>query len=226
MTRIRLKNLWHVRQGCLLVAALALVYTGQTHAQSTLTLNGNVQITSCYLRVALGSGATGSGTGATSATFAIPTVQNSSPTTQAALGAALTSVSRFTVGLASAVGATGGCTLPGNWNTAFLTPTPVTTISGRQLLPIGTSTATGVAMELYSFLPDGTPVRTINSYPASGINVSYAGANNTSAQTGLDAAAVTATQTFGVALIKTVGAGTALTSGTINGTVTVSYALF
>ena len=224
MTRIRPKNLRQVRQGCLLVAALALVYTGQTHAQSTLTLNGNVQLTSCYLRVALGSGARVSGARGTSATFAIPTVQNSSPTTQAALGAALTSVSKFTVGLASADA--GGCALPGNWNTAFSTPTPVTTISGRQLLPIGTSTATGVAMELYSFLPDGTPVRTINSYPSSGLNVSYAGANNTSAQTGLDAAAVTATQTFGVALIKTVGAGTALTSGTINGIVTVSCALF
>jgi hypothetical protein len=78
-------------------------------------------------------------------------------------------------------------------------------------------------MELYSYSADGTTqVKTINSYAAT----TYSGTNYTSAQTSLAAVATTATQTFGVALIKTAAAGTALGSGTINGVVTVSYALF
>jgi hypothetical protein len=78
-------------------------------------------------------------------------------------------------------------------------------------------------MELYSYSADGlTQVRAINSYAAT----TYSGANNTSVQTNLAAVSTANTQTFGVALVKTAAANTALGAGAIAGIVTVSYALF
>ena len=100
------------------------------------------------------------------------------------------------------------------------------TINGRALLPV-TGGAGGFGLELNSYDAAGsTLVRAIGSYPASGLGVTYAGANNTSAQTGLDAVAMSATQTFGVGMVKNVAAGTAITSGSLSASVTVSYAVF
>ena len=219
----------HVRLGSYLVAAFALSHTGQAQAQvnnSALTVTGTIVTTSCYVKIALGSGATAnaSGTGSSTGSVALATdLQNNLTTTTAGAGTALTAVTKFSVGLTSASAGNLQCTGPNYWNTAFLSSTPITSLSGKALLPTTGSVATGLAMELYSYSADGlTQVRAINSYAAT----TYSGANNTSVQTNLAAVSTANTQTFGVALIKTAASGTALTSGTITGVVTVSYALF
>jgi hypothetical protein len=82
-------------------------------------------------------------------------------------------------------------------------------------------------MELYSYDAAGTTlVQTITTYPAAATGVTYTGGTNVSSQTGLPTVPVASAQTFGVALVKTAAASTALTAGTITGVVTVSYALF
>lgn len=211
------------------LALIAMGYTGQAQAQnaSTVTLTGSVTLTTCFVKIATGSGASGGGTGNTSHTFALPTIQNNVTTTSANRGGTLGAVTKFTVGLASSSGGSGTCAIPGTWNTAFSTAGALDTgIAGRPLLPV-TGGALGFGLELTSYDAAGSNlVRAISSYPASGRGVTYAGANNTSAQTGLDAVAMTATQTFGVGMVKNVGAGTAITSGSLSASVTVSYAVF
>ncbi len=211
------------------LALIAMGYTGQAQAQnaSTVTLTGSVTLTTCFVKIATGSGASGGGTGNTTHTFAIPTVQNNVTTTNASRGGALGGVTKFTVGLASSSGGSGTCGIPGTWNTAFSTAGTVdTSIGGRAFLPV-TGGAAGFGLELSSYDAAGSNlVRAISSYPASGLGVRYAGANNTSAQTGLDAAAMTATQTFGVGMVKTLAANSAITSGSLSASVTVSYAVF
>ena len=211
------------------LALIAMGYTGQAQAQnaSTVTLTGSVTLTTCFVKIATGSGAAGGGTGNTAHAFTIPTVQNNVTTTNATRGGALGAVTKFTVGLASTSGGSSTCAIPGTWNTAFSTAGTVdNSINGRAFLPV-TGGAAGFGLELSSYDAAGsTLVRAIGSYPASGLGVTYAGANNTSAQTGLDAVAMTATQTFGVGMVKNVAAGTAITSGSLSASVTVSYAVF
>jgi len=211
------------------LALMAMGYTGHAQAQnaSTVTLTGSVTLTTCFVKIATGSGAAGGGTGNTAHTFALPTIQNNVTTTNANRGGSLGAVTKFTVGLATSSGGSGTCAIPGNWNTAFSTAGTVDgTINNRALLPV-TGGAAGFGLELNSYDAAGSNlVRAISSYPASGLGVTYAGANNTSAQTGLDAVAMNATQTFGVAMVKTVPAATAITSGALSASVTVSYAVF
>ena len=205
--------------------ALAALAGSQTvYAQAndaTLTITGTVQTTSCFLRIAAGTGDAGTGTSGTTASIKAPTVVSTAATTSAAPGFVLSPISKFTVGLAATSGSTvAGCTGPSTWNTAFSTATPIT-VGTKQLLPL-TGTGAGAALELYSFSADGaTQVQAISSYAAP----TYA-ASNTSSQTGLASVAPDKTQTFGVALVKTAATNTALTAGAIAGVVTVSYALF
>lgn len=215
----------NTRLAYLAFAAVAFSQTGFAQVNdSQLTITGTVTSTSCYVKIAAGLGASGTGTGSTAATIVAPTVQVGTANTAAAAGTVLSPVVKFTVGLAAGLNTT-ACTGPSSWNTTFATSSPITTVTGRQFLP-ATGTGTGAAMELYSYSADGsTLTQTITSYPASGASVTY-GANNISAQTGLVSVATSATQTFGVALVKTAGIGTALGAGTIVGTVTVNYALF
>ena len=207
--------------------ALAALAGSQTvYAQAndaTLTITGTVQTTSCFLRIAAGTGASGTGTSALTASITAPTVVATSATQSAAAGFVLSPVSKFTVGLAASSGTTvAGCAGPTTWNTAFSTASPITSVSGRAFLPLTAGGGTGAALELYSFGADGaTQVQAISSYGAP----TYA-ASNTSSQTGLASVAPDKTQTFGVALVKTAATNTALTAGAIAGVVTVSYALF
>jgi len=214
---------------CSTLALMAMGYTGHAQAQnaSTVTLTGNVTLTSCFVKIATGSGTSGGGTGNTVQTFAMPTVQNNVTSTNANRGGALSNTTKFTVGLASASGGSGTCSIPGNWNTAFSTASTVdTSLSGRGLLPV-TGGAAGFGLELTAWDAGGTTsIKAISSYPTAGSGVTYSGTNNTSSQTGLDAVANTATQTFGVTMIKNVAAGTPITSGSLSASVTVSYALF
>lgn len=208
------------------LVVLVMGHSSQAQAQSTLTLSGNVSITTCFVKVALGSGASGGGVGSSTPTFAIPAVQNSAPTTSAIRGASLNSVTKFTVGLASSAGGSGTCTVGSNWNTAFALASPDTSISGRQLIPV-TGGATGIGLELSSWSADGATLKqAISSYPAAATGVSFSGANNTSSQTGLDAVATTASQTFGVTVIKTAANGAAIGSGALSANLTLSYAVF
>ena len=89
------------------LALIAMGYTGQAQEQnaSTVTLTGSVKLTTCFVKIATGSGAAGGGTGNTAHTFTIPTVQNNVTTTSATRGGALGAVTKFTVGLASSSGA-------------------------------------------------------------------------------------------------------------------------
>jgi type 1 fimbria pilin len=209
----------------LVLAVLAIGYAGQAQAQSALTLGGNVTVTTCLVKVALGSGASGTGTGTATPSFAIATVQNSSPTTSASRGSTLNSVTKFTVGLTGS-GGTGTCAASGTWNTVFALASPDNTISGRPLIPV-TGGAAGVALELTSWSSDGgTQKQAISSYPTATRDVTYSGASNISSQTGLDAVAMSATQTFGVTMIKTAANGVALTSGVVNASVTLGYTVF
>jgi hypothetical protein len=210
--------------------ALAAVAGSQAvHAQvndSTLTITGTVVTTSCYLKIQAGTGASGGGSGALTASIATPQVQSTANTTLAVAGAVLSPVVQFTVGLASASGGSSTCTGPASWNTTFATASPITSVSGRQFLP-ATGLGTGAAMELYSYSADGlTQRQAIATYPSSGSTVTYSGSTNVSGQTGLASVATTATQTFGVAMVKTASANTALGAGTIIGIVTVGYVLF
>jgi len=209
--------------------ALAAVAGSQAvHAQvndSTLTITGTVVTTSCYLKILAGTGAAGGGSGALTASIAAPQVQSTATTTSAVAGAVLSPVVQFTVGLASASGGTSTCTGPSSWNTTFATASPLT-VAGKALLP-QTGAGTGAAMELYSYSADGlTQKQAIGSYPASGATVTYSGATNVSGQTGLASVANTATQTFGVAMVKTAATTVALGAGSIIGIVTVGYVLF
>ena len=203
------------------VAGSQAVYAQANDA--TLTITGTVQTTSCFLRIAAGTGDAGGGTSGTTASISAPRVVATSATQSAAAGFVLSPISKFTVGLAATSGATAaGCTGPSTWNTAFSTATPITSVSGRQFLPLSAGGGTGAALELYSFSADGaSQVQAISSYVAP----TY-GALNISSQTGLVSVAPTATQTFGVALVKTAAANTQLGAGNIAGVVTVSYALF
>lgn len=195
---------------------------------ATLTITGNVVTTSCAVRIAGGAGSTNNsaGNGAATASITAPTVTGTAATTSAAPGIVLSPVVKFTVGLTSAVGASTACTGPTSWNTAFLAPSQITSVAGRAFLPV-TGTGTGAAMELYSYDSTGNTLQqTITNYPTAATGVTYNGGTNTSSQTGLAAVPVANAQTFGVALVKTAAAATALGAGTIIGTVTVSYALF
>ena len=224
MKTLSTKMLRNTRVAYFALAALAgsqAVYAQASDA--TLTITGTVQTTSCFLRIAAGTGASGTGTSALTASIKAPTVVADSATQSAAAGFVLSPVSKFTVGLAASSGSTvAGCTGPSTWNTDFSTATPITSVSGRQFLPLSAGGGTGAALELYSFSADGaTQVKAISSYAAP----TY-GASNLSSQTGLVSVATTATQTFGVALVKTAAANTQLGAGAIAGIVTVSYALF
>jgi hypothetical protein len=212
-------------------ALAALAGSQAVYAQdATLTITGNVTTTSCAVRIAGGFGSTNNaaGTGAATASITAPTVIGTTTTTSAAPGAVLSPIVKFTVGLTSAVGAAAACTGATNWNTAFTTATPLTVagLANRTFLPF-TGTGSGAAMELYSYDAAGTTlVQTITAYPAAATGVTYTGGTNVSSQTGLPTVPVASAQTFGVALVKTAAANTALTAGTITGVVTVSYALF
>jgi hypothetical protein len=213
------------------LALAALAGSQAVYAQdATLTITGNVTTTSCAVRIAGGFGSTNNaaGTGAITASITAPTVLGTATTTSAAPGVVLSPIVKFTVGLTSAVGAATACAGATNWNTAFTTATPLTVagLANRTFLPF-TGTGTGAAMELYSYDAAGTTlVQTITTYPAAASGVTYTGGTNLSSQTGLAAVPVASAQTFGVALVKTATATTALGAGTIVGTVTVSYALF
>ena len=224
MKTLSTKMTRNTRVAYLALAALAgsqAVYAQANDA--TLTITGTVQTTSCFLRIAAGTGDAGGGTSGTTASISAPRVVATTATTSAAAGFVLSPISKFTVGLAAATGTTvAGCTGPSTWNTAFSTATPITSVSGRAFLPLSAGGGSGAALELYSFSADGaTQVQAISSYVAP----TY-GASNTSSQTGLASVAPDKTQTFGVALVKTAAANTQLGAGAIAGVVTVSYALF
>ena len=218
-TRSKLGLAWSV------LAVVATGYTGQAQAQSALTLGGNVTVTTCLLKVALGSGASGTGTGTATPSFAIATVQNSSPTTTAFRGSTLKAVTKFTVGLTGS-GGTGTCATPGTWNTVFALASPDTSQAGRSLIPVavGAGNAAGMGLELTSWSSDGgTQKQAISSYPTATSGVTYSGASNISSQTGLDAVAMSATQTFGVTMIKTAANGAPITSGSVTASLTLGY---
>jgi len=210
--------------------ALAAVAGSQAvYAQdATLTITGSVVTTSCGVRIAGGSGSAnnGSAVGANAASITAPTVTGTGATTTGAPGLVLSPIVKFTVGLTSANGSATACAGATNWNTTFITASPITSVAGRAFLPVS-GTGTGAAMELYSYDSTGNTLQqAIASYPAAATGVTYNGGTNTSSQTGLPAVPVAQAQTFGVALVKTAAAATALGAGTIIGTVTVAYALF
>ena len=119
-------------------ALAALAGSQAVYAQdATLTITGTVQTTSCFLRIAAGTGDAGGGTSGTTASISAPRVVATSATQSAAAGFVLSPISKFTVGLAATSGATvAGCTGPSTWNTAFFTATPITSVAGRAFLPL------------------------------------------------------------------------------------------
>jgi len=192
----------------------------QTVADATLSITGTVTATTCYLRI-------NSAVGGTAATLALPQISVNATTKAAAVGASLSIPRQFSIGLSDGSGSANNCGTATTFNTVFYAPAAqVVSLSSANYIQNTAlaAKATGIAIGLSSVNSNG--VQAISSIPASPSTVTFAGASNTSSQTGLVATSVTSTQNFQLTIVKTVSADTDIGAGAIEGTVMVSYAVF
>jgi len=208
---------------CLALLALTAshISLAQTVADATLSITGTVTATTCYLRI-------NAAVGGTAATLALPQISVNATTKAAAAGASLSIPRQFSIGLSDGSNSSNSCGTTNTFNTVFYAPAAqVFTLGGANYIQNTAFAAntTGVAIGLFS-LNSSNVVQAISSIPASPSSVTFAGASNTSSQTGLLATSVTSTQDFQLTIVKTVSAGTDIGPGAIAGTVMVSYAVF
>ena len=210
----------------LALAGLAVSHIAHAQAaDAVLNVTGTVTGSTCVVRIDAGNGLASGG----SATTALPSFQASAGAAGVAQWTALAAPKKFTVGLASATGLTTACATGGttSFQTMFVATASQLTSGTPQAYLLNTGSAAGVAIKLDALNAAGTSVvQTVSTIPTTSAGITFTGANNTSSQTGLDAALYSAVQSFQLTPIKLLATATPIQTGTIAASVNINYNVF